>query len=417
MNNLKIISTMIALSILFSGCISGATENLQTKETIEQSSEPISLRVWGAADDQDLLSKMIEGFEEEYKEQAQFDITMESVDIEDCKSMILENINVAPDVFTFADDQLLELAASGILEPLNSSENIQEKNMQGSVEAASTNGNIYAYPLTADNGYFMFYNKAYFKEENLATLDNILQIASNQNKKVTFDLGNSWYLYSFFGNTGLTMELNDDELTNYCDWNSTTKPIKGVDVGNSLLDIINNPGFLSGGDQVLTDGAANGTVIAGVSGVWLASALQEAWGDNFGATKLPTYKCAGQDIQMSSFAGYKLLGANAYSPNKEWSNKLAIWLSNYENQLLRFQQRGNGPSNKEAASSQEVNDAPQIKALIMQSEFATLQRVGAKYWEPTDAFGRKLIEGKLSPTNMQSELNTMVKGIEASLTE
>ena len=37
----------------------------------------------------------------------------------------------------------------------------------GSVLAATIDGKLYAYPATADNGYFMFYNKEYFTEDDV----------------------------------------------------------------------------------------------------------------------------------------------------------------------------------------------------------------------------------------------------------
>ena len=417
MKKLKVVSLIMALSILLSGCKLNNPEDLQDTQPTEPELETVTLRVWGGQHDQELLTQMIETFKEEYKDEAQFDITLEVVNEGVCKSTILENINEAADVFSFADDQLIELAASGILAPIDSPENIINDNVKGSVDAGSINGTLYAHPLTADNGYFMFYNKSYFQDKDLESLDDMLQLAATQNKQITFDLGNSWYLYSFFGNTGLKVGLNDDDLTNYCDWNSTTAPITGLDVCNSLLNITSSPAFLPGGDDVLIDGVTNDTVIAGVSGVWLASVLQKLWGDNFAATKLPTYKCGGKDIQMSSYAGYKLISSNAYSPNKVWADKLAMWLSNPQNQLLRFRLRGNGPSNKEIATSQEVNDSPQIKALIMQSEYASLQRVGAKYWVPSADFGGKMIRGEISSENMQAALDEMVEGIKAPVTE
>ena len=54
-------------------------------------------------------------------------------------------------------------------------------------------------------------------------------------------------------------------------------------------------------------------VAAGISGVWSAQNIEAAWGANYGAVKLPTYTCAGQQVQMASFSGYKMVGVNAYS--------------------------------------------------------------------------------------------------------
>lgn len=53
----------------------------------------------------------------------------------------------------------MELAAAGVIEPIEQDMQIKEENVEGAIEAATINGNLYAYPMTADNGYFMFYNK------------------------------------------------------------------------------------------------------------------------------------------------------------------------------------------------------------------------------------------------------------------
>ena len=62
-------------------------------------------------------------------------------------------------------------------------------------------------------------------------------------------------------------------------------------------------------------GVKDGSIIAGVSGTWNAKVAQEAWGENYAACKLPTYTVAGKQVQMASFAGFKLVGVNPYSQN------------------------------------------------------------------------------------------------------
>ena len=61
-------------------------------------------------------------------------------------------------------------------------------------------------------------------------------------------------------------------------------------------------------EEGFLEGVQDGSVIAGVSGVWNAVAMEEAWGADYGASKLPTYTCAERQIQMASFSGYKLIG-------------------------------------------------------------------------------------------------------------
>ncbi|MDO5520900.1 MAG: extracellular solute-binding protein [bacterium] len=408
----------VVVGILSTILLAGCDQNIDAVEnTNSTANNPVELTVWGAPEDQELLTMMAESFKQHYAEEQELNIVVSPQNESECKTVIFDNANEVADVFAFADDQLMELAAGGVLEPITNSEQITAENSAGSVEAASINGTMYAYPMTADNGYFMFYNKKYFSEKQVETLDGMLAVAANNKKKITMDFTSGWYLYSFFGNTGLSLGLNEDSITNYCDWNAKKGEIKGVDVGNAMLDIAKNAGFSSQGDDGLIAGAEDGSVIAGVSGVWSANALQKAWGNDYAAVKLPTYTCAGKQVQMSSYAGYKLLGVNAYSENKEWAMKLAEWITKEENQMLRFNERGQGPSNNNAAASKEVEASSAIQALIEQSEFSNLQRVGGSYWDAIKAFGQEVADKQVSPSTMQKRMDAMVKAITAKVTD
>ena len=225
------------------------------------------------------------------------------------------------------------------------------------------------------------------------------------------DWSSAWYVYSFFGNTGLKVGLNDDGLTNFCTWNQTDGEIRGVDVAQAMLRIAESPGFASGTDEEFLKGVKDGTVIAGVSGVWNSVAVTEAWGDDAGAAKMPTYSCNGSQIQMASFSGCKLIGVNAYSQHPEWASKLAEWITNEENQRLRFQMRGQSPSNITVADSAEISQSPAIAALLEQSEFSQLQQIGGKFWDPVSKFAGSMAAGNPSGQNIQEQLDEMVEGI------
>ena len=73
------------------------------------------------------------------------------------------------DVFAFADDQLNTLVAAGALEPIENADTVRNSNLPEAVLAASVNDTLYALPLTADNGYFLYYNKQYFSEQDIAS--------------------------------------------------------------------------------------------------------------------------------------------------------------------------------------------------------------------------------------------------------
>lgn len=116
---------------------------------------------------------------------------------------------------------------------------------------------------------------------------------------------------------------------------------------------------------------------------------------------------------MASFSGYKLIGVNAYSKEREWAAKLAEWITNEENQKLRFRLRGQGPSNINAAASGEVRNSPAIAALLDQSEYSCLQRIGGNFWDPVTAFTTEILAGNPSGKSLQELLDDMVTGITA----
>ena len=287
---------------------------VQAEEPAAQAAE---LTVWGAAEDETLLTEIFDAFERQHAGQVRVHFQAQSES--SCKDALLGDLENGPDVFTFADDQVAALAAAGALDPIEDDGAIRSANLSAAVDAASVEGTLYAYPLTADNGYFLYYHRDYFSEEDIRSLNRMVEIAAEEGRKVAMDWSSGWYVYAFFGNTGLEVGLNEDGITNLCTWNATDGPIRGVDVAQAMLDIADSPGFASRTDSEFLEGVRDGSVIAGVSGVWNAVAIEEAWGGAMGAARLPAFTCAGQEVQMASFSGCKLIGVNAYSKQPEWA--------------------------------------------------------------------------------------------------
>ncbi|MFG6347957.1 MAG: extracellular solute-binding protein [Lachnospiraceae bacterium] len=399
---------IILLAVLIQGCQKKPPVTTEKEKTVKAGT--VNLAIWCAAEDEELISQIINGFKAEYSSQ-DFNITYKPQSESSCTDALMADLENGADVFIFADDQLKTLVAAGALEPVENEEPVRKANLPESVLAASVNDTLYALPLTADNGYFLYYNKKYFPEKSIKSLDRMLDIAAQHGKKFSMEWSSGWYVYSFFGNTGLTVGLNDDGITNYCTWNSKKGKIKGIDVARSMARIAKHPGFTSTDDAGFLKGVKDNTIIAGVNGIWNAVALEKAWGKNFGAAKLPLYTCAGKQVQMASFSGYKLAGVNAYSEEKEWAAKLAGWITNEENQKLRFIMRGQGPSNINAAASKEVKSSPAITALLGQSEFSCLQRIGGNFWEPVVAFTEDILSNSQTDKSLQEKLDKMAQGI------
>ncbi len=426
----KALAVLLCMSVvpgLLLGCGTGGQEAVKS-ETETSPGEPaadasgkqeadngkVTLKVWAEEANFEMMTKMIDSFKEAHKGEADFEIVLEESADSASKDKVLGDIHNAADIFPFADDQLSALVAAGALEPVKDQEAVRTANLEEAVEAATINDIVYAYPMTADNGYFLYYDKDYFTEEDVKTMDGILAVCEANGKQFSMEWASGWYLYSFFGNTGLEFGINDDGVTNYCNWNTTEGAIKGVDIAQALLAISASPGFLSQSDSEFPAAIASGQVIAGVSGVWNAIEVKNTWGKDYGACKLPTYTCGGQQIQMSSFTGYKMMGVNAYSAHKEWALELADWLTNEQNQTIRFEQRDQGPSNIKAAASDAVKQVPAIQAVIAQGEFGKLQRVGNNFWMPFADFGNAMAAGNPDGKDLQELMDELVTGVTAS---
>ncbi len=399
----KILSLVLALCMVLSLCSCALAED-------------VTLTVW-VGDNQDIewINGVIENFKAAYPDN-NYTINVGVQTEGDCSKVVLNDPTAAADVFTFADDQFNSLLNGGALQQvLDGADDVIANNTPESIAAATgDDGNLYAYPATADNGYFMFYNKEYFTEDDVKSFNTMLDKAAAAGKYVGFPMSNAWYFYSWFKGAGLEMRVTEDGVTNTCNWNATDTPITGVQVVEALLAIASNPGFKEADSDPFVAGVKDGSIIAGVSGTWNANVAAEAWGDNYAATKLPTYTVAGQEVQMASFSGFKLVGVNPYSENLGAAMDFAAFMTNEESQVSRFAMRRQGPSNTKALASEVVQAEPAIAAIVAQAPYADVQRVGSKFWDAAAALGKIIVNGNPDGADLQTLLDNCVAGITAA---
>ena len=366
--------------------------------------ETVTLKVWGSQEDQELLGVLVENFKAANPDTT-WDISLGVVGEPDAKARYLEDPAAAADVFAFSNDQLLDLVnADALYEVTRNLDAIVAANSAGSIESATLDGVLYGYPMTADNGYFLYYDKSVLSEEDVQTLDSILAKANEAGKKVFMDVPTGWYIASSFLGAGCTLGL-DENGKQTCDFNNEA----GVAAGEAIRAFTADPAFLTGDDSVLTGGMGD-TICAGVSGTWNAAAIQEKLGENYAACKLPTFTLNGEQVQMSSFIGTKLIGVNTQTAHPVEAMMLAEFLTNEEAQQLRFEMREIGPSNSNVAASEEVQANIALAALAEQSQYGVSQKyVLGNFWTPSEAFG--LAMENQSTDDMQSLLDSMVAQI------
>ena len=389
--------------------------------------QDVALRMWGAEEDQAMLQGMIDTFVAEYADVANITVELGVESESTAKDTVLTDIEAAADVYAFASDQINDLVNAGALLSIDSMDgalqayagksvaDVKAANASGSVDAATVDGTMYAYPMTADNGYFLYYDSTVVSAEDAKSWDTLLAAAEAGGKKAGMTMASGWYNAGFFYGAGFTTGLNADGTT-AIDFNGTAD-YTGVEVTQGMIKIASHPAFMAIADGDISNQIASGSLCAVVSGTWDASAAQAAFGEGYAATKLPTFDVAGTQIQQGSVAGFKLVGVNAFSENAGWAALLADWITNEENQQIRFETREIGPSNINVAASDAVTANTAIAALSEQSAYGVVQVVGGKYWDPTATFGQMIAQGELSADDaagIQAALDTMVAGVTAA---
>lgn len=397
---------LISLMLLLSGCSAAPMPPADQDQ-------PVSLRVW-VGDQADLpwIDEVIDGFTAAHPDRSyRIDVGVQNEG--DVAKVVLTDVEAAADIFTFADDQLSLLLTGGALMPIQEgAQAVRVEHQQEAVAAASdASGQLYAYPATADNGYFLFYNTRYLTD--VSTLEGILDKAAAEGKYFAFPMSNGWYLYSFFKAAGLDMQLSPDGVTNECTWNASDADVPGTSVLARLLEIAAHPGFIEADSDAFVAGLKDGSIIAGVSGTWNASVAAEVWGSDYAAAKLPTFSIDGREMQMASFSGFKLVGVNAYSDHVGDAMDLAAFMTSRDAQIRRFEMRRQGPSNLEALASPAVMQEPAIAAITAQAPYASIQRVGSKYWDASAALGKIIVNGNPDGVPLQTLLDQCVQGITA----
>ena len=408
MKKIRILSLAIAMLMLvmaFTACNNNNNDN-NTNNNGEKTK--VTLTVWGSQEDQAMLKEMCDAFaaanpDKEYK--FLFGVQGEG----DAADKVLNDVTSGPDVFAFASDQINKLIAGGALARLGGDYEtfVKENNSATSVDAATATvggeDRLYAYPMTEDNTLFLYYDKSVIGADQVDTLDELLDAAHAAGKKVHFKLNDDgWYLSSFFfayPELGYNVTYNDSMVEQSVSLNYNNA--QGLEVMKALAKYVNHPALvIQTDDSKLIAGltpTAEGVVeaAAGVSGTWNAQAVQGLLGDNMGVAKLPTVEIGGEQRQLTTYMGCKLIGVNNYSQNKVEAHKLAMWLTNEQNQMKRFETRGFGPSNKAVAASEAVANNAVIAAVMEQAKFSRAQKsVPGNYWTPMGALITPFIEHK-----------------------
>ena len=182
-----------------------------------------------------------------------------------------------------------------------------------------------------------------------------------------------------------------------------------------MWQLVKNPRVKAdANDSKIIAGFNDGSIVAAVTGIWNKTAIENHLGDNFAAAKLPTYTLGNEQVQLTAFAGYKLMGVNNYSKNKTDSLDFAEFYINRENQIKHFEMRGFVPTDETARMDERVQADVCAKAITEQLQFSKTQKnVPSTLWVPMEGLGSAMVAGAQSGNfDLKNQLKACVDAIE-----
>ena len=339
------------------------------------------IEVWVADATVEFTKAQLEAFKATSEEYANLTFKVEPVGEGDAASNMITDVEGGADVYAFAQDQLARLVAAGALIDVlpENAEIVKAENDAGSVAAATMGDLLYAYPMTSDNGYFLYYDKSVVTDPS--TLEGIIAQCEAAGKNFYFEINNGWYIPAFFFGAGCTLTYESDANGNLIACNCDYASENGLKALKAIIEMCKSPNFVNGSaaDKATNFGAM-------VTGTWNAATLQGMLGENYAAVKLPTVS----GFQLGGFGGFKLVGVKPQTDEDKLAvcDAVALYLTSGDVQLARYVAVGFGPSNLAAQQSEAVKADVALSALASQLQYCIGQgQYPGDYWTLAGAMG------------------------------
>ncbi len=363
-----------------------------------------TITIWVADNVVDFTNDKVAKFMEENPDMAGYTVTVEPVGEGDAAGNMITDVQGGADIYGFAQDQIARLVSAGALTPqmADNAAWIAEQNDAGAVGAATVGDTIYAYPMTSDNGYFLYYDSSVVTDPS--SLEKVIADCEAAGKNFYMEMNSGWYQTAFFFATGCELTFDTDSDGNFTAANVSYATDAGVVALKEMIEVASSPSFQNGSS------VDNGTNIGAIiDGTWDSGAAQAAFGDNYACAKLPSFEGSdGKSYQMSGFGGFKLLGVKPQEEAGKLAvcNALAKYLTSEEVQNDRFAAVGWGPSNMAAQNSEAVKADPALAALAEQLAFTIPQgNYPGDYWTDATSLGDDVVStGVLSTASTDEDV-------------
>ena len=414
----KVLAIVLALVLVLGLAACGSPAN-NTPANNAADDKPLAgtykIKVWAAENNQELTKKQIEAFNQSNDMGIVIEATVEAVSEADAGTNMITDIEAGPDIYWFAQDQFARLVNAGALDPLGTgaSKTVSEANDPGVVAAGSINGQLYAYPATSDNGYFMYYDKSVIPEADIDSLEKLIADCEAAKKYFAFEAQTSaWYIASWFFGTGCHSEWQLDNDGKYTGVDDDFNSANGLIAAKGLYKLVSSPFHLSSSKGAEFESGA--AVV--VTGTWDYDVVQKILGDNMGVADLPSFEVDGKQYHLGSFNGCKLVGVKPQTDVKRGAalHQLAQFLTDYDRQMERFNTLAWGPANLKAQSDDKVKANPGLSALLQQNAYSVPQgQIHGSWWDIAKVIGDDVKESGGTEEGLKAALQKYQDKIDA----
>ena len=395
----------------------------------------IELVLWAPSGAQNFYTSWANKWAKDYKDREgrNYKVKVSVMEEGEAKQWLLDAPQDCADVFLFADDQVADLANAGILATLGTgaiAQDVTARNSASSVASASykratdDEAKLYAYPMQADNTYFLYYNDLYFSAEDLETWEGIFTKLDTLNanaqgntdrKKVAFDYDTAWYGASWFFTFGGEVSASNG-ISNFHEAEVGIKALQAAYEftkrgGKNIAYIGPNDGVAKLKDPKNPDAEIlDYEYVAMVAGTWLYSSEDPDnptgldQNEHIKMTVLPKITLNGETVPMKPFIGCKLIGVNAQCDYLEASHSLANYLTSEAVQKDKALKLFAGPSNLNAMADPAIAELPTVKVVAEQAKNASPQiDLPVGFW---DVVGKVISAVRVDAANVKDYFGT-----------
>ena len=380
--------------------------------------DPNHILIWAVGEEQAVLDKLAASYNDSVDDADKITFTFKGISEADAGTEVRKDATSAnaPDLFLAVDDHLFSLQGQRCVLDISESpyaDGIKTNNVQDAVDGSTYDNHLYGFPVTNDNGYFLWYNSSILTSGQVGSLESILQNLPS-GKQLLFDVENGYYLPSIFlskdvcGLDSCTYADTEDGVKYTLTWDNSAAVASFTALRN--LCAANQAKIGVANNTTVVDKMISGEAGAAIFGPHVYTQLKAELGNNLQATKLPTLN----GKQLASLSGskvYLINGAKNMSAEKQARvAKFADYITNKESQLVRFETRGTIPCNKAALQDTRYTSNKPLTATALELQKAAGTALQAKvaeasFWDPIGAIGDAALNGLPSGQSAQQLLH------------